>query len=204
MGKGIVGGRLYADVTHRRRSRACRHPHSQRRSAGHDARPWFSRQTPPIYDWRELQRFGIDEDRLPPGSEVRYRQQTVWETYRWHIAAAIALLILQAALIAGLVLQRARKRRAEAERKRAEAELLHTRAELTHMTRVFTLGELSASLAHELNQPLTAILSNAQAAQRFMSGGQAGGYRRKCVKSWATSSRTTNARERSFAACARW
>ena len=37
------------------------------------------------------------------------------------------------------------------------------------MTRISTMGELAASLAHELNQPLTAILSNAQAAQRFMA-----------------------------------
>lgn len=40
---------------------------------------------------------------------------------------------------------------------------------IAHMTRVSTMGELGASLSHELNQPLTAILSNAQAAQRFMA-----------------------------------
>jgi two-component system, LuxR family, sensor kinase FixL len=49
------------------------------------------------------------------------------------------------------------------------AELQRDRQELAHLTRVSMLGELAASLAHELNQPLTAILSNAQAAQRFMS-----------------------------------
>jgi PAS domain S-box-containing protein len=55
------------------------------------------------------------------------------------------------------------------ERKRAESELLLQRQELAHVTRVSTMGELAASLAHELNQPLTAILSNAQAAQRFLA-----------------------------------
>jgi PAS domain S-box-containing protein len=55
------------------------------------------------------------------------------------------------------------------ERKRAEAELLRQRAELAHLSRVTMLGELSGSMAHELNQPLTAILSNAQAAQRFLA-----------------------------------
>jgi two-component system, LuxR family, sensor kinase FixL len=55
------------------------------------------------------------------------------------------------------------------ERKRAEAELQLQREELAHLTRVATMGELAASLAHELNQPLTAILSNAQAAQRFLA-----------------------------------
>ncbi|MDW3684308.1 PAS domain-containing sensor histidine kinase [Cupriavidus sp. CV2] len=48
-------------------------------------------------------------------------------------------------------------------------ELQRNRQELAHLTRVSMLGELASSLAHELNQPLTAILSNAQAAQRFMS-----------------------------------
>jgi PAS domain S-box-containing protein len=54
-------------------------------------------------------------------------------------------------------------------RKAAEVQLRQQRADLAHMTRVTTMGELAASLAHELNQPLTAILSNAQAAQRFMA-----------------------------------
>ena len=54
-------------------------------------------------------------------------------------------------------------------RKKAEAEALQQRAELAHLSRVTMLGELSGSLAHELNQPLTAILSNAQAAERFLA-----------------------------------
>jgi PAS domain S-box-containing protein len=55
------------------------------------------------------------------------------------------------------------------QRKQAESELQRNRQELAHVTRISTMGELAASLAHELNQPLTAILSNAQAAQRFMA-----------------------------------
>jgi len=54
---------------------------------------------------------------------------------------------------------------AQAEREKA------MRAELTHVTRVATLGELAAALAHELNQPLTAILSNAQATRRMLAAG---------------------------------
>jgi PAS domain S-box-containing protein len=53
-------------------------------------------------------------------------------------------------------------------RRAAEAEAARLEAELAHLTRVATLGEFSAALAHELNQPLAAILSNAQAAQRFL------------------------------------
>jgi signal transduction histidine kinase len=54
-------------------------------------------------------------------------------------------------------------------RKRAEIEAEQQRQELTHLTRVGILGQLSGALAHELNQPLTAILSNAQAVQRFLT-----------------------------------
>ncbi|MFZ6672614.1 PAS domain S-box protein [Undibacterium sp. Xuan67W] len=53
-------------------------------------------------------------------------------------------------------------------RKRVELELVQKRIEVMHLARVATMGELSGALAHELNQPLTAILSNAQAAQRFL------------------------------------
>jgi len=54
------------------------------------------------------------------------------------------------------------------ERKRSELEIVRQRNELAHLSRVTTLGELAGSLAHELNQPLTAILSNAEAAQMFL------------------------------------
>jgi signal transduction histidine kinase len=179
VGKGVVGGRLYPDVSLGAEAARVAIRILKGEAQGPVA-PVVLKHTRPIYDWRELQRFGIDEGRLPPDSEVRYRQQTIWQAYRWHIAATIILVVLQTALISGLMLQRARKRRAEAERARAEAELLHTRAELTHMTRVFTIGELSASLAHELNQPLTAILSNVQAAQRFMKAGRPADIQEVC------------------------
>ena len=54
-------------------------------------------------------------------------------------------------------------------RKKAEAELAQHRNELSHLSRVATLSELSSSLAHELNQPLAIILTNAQAAQRLLA-----------------------------------
>jgi PAS domain S-box-containing protein len=55
------------------------------------------------------------------------------------------------------------------QRREAEQAAQRSRAEIAHLSRVVMLGELSGSLAHELNQPLTAILSNAQAAQRFLA-----------------------------------
>jgi two-component system, LuxR family, sensor kinase FixL len=58
-------------------------------------------------------------------------------------------------------------------RKQAEEQTAHQRNEIAHLSRVTTLGELSGSIAHELSLPLSAILSNAQAAQRVLSHGGA-------------------------------
>jgi signal transduction histidine kinase/integral membrane sensor domain MASE1 len=57
-------------------------------------------------------------------------------------------------------------------RKQMEIEAQQTRQELAHFTRVSAMGELAASLAHELNQPLAGILANAQAGQRFLTAGR--------------------------------
>jgi C4-dicarboxylate-specific signal transduction histidine kinase len=74
----------------------------------------------------------------------------------------------QAALIFAMLVQFRRRRTAESARRRAEADAAQRRAELAHVARVTSLGELTATLAHELSQPLTAILSNAEAGQRFL------------------------------------
>lgn len=58
------------------------------------------------------------------------------------------------------------------ERKRAEEALQRTQAELAHATRVMTLGELTASIAHEVNQPLAAIVTNGNACLRWLAGAQ--------------------------------
>jgi signal transduction histidine kinase len=113
-------------------------------------------------DWRELRSWGIDANRLPPGSIVQFRQLTFWEQYRCYVIAALTIIAIQAVLIADLLLQHTRRRR-------SETDLQRNREQLAHVTRISTMGELAASLAHELNQPLTAILSNAQAAQRFLN-----------------------------------
>jgi C4-dicarboxylate-specific signal transduction histidine kinase len=55
------------------------------------------------------------------------------------------------------------------QRKQGELQAARQRDEMAHLARVAMLGELSGSFAHELNQPLSAILSNAQAAQRFLT-----------------------------------
>lgn len=241
------------------------------------------------YDWRELERWNIREDLLPPNSIVEFRGQSPWQQFRWQISLVATVMLAQALLILfGLIQHRKRqaaeKSLAESEErvtftaasmnvglwhytqgteqlwstehcrkifevepdahftresllrlvhpddrrsaavmfremtdgsasavrefrivlsgdrirwirartrsssdhngvpekvsgifvdftdlKAAESEAAVQRSELAHLMRVSVLGELSGAMAHELNQPLTAILSNAQAAVQWLS-----------------------------------
>ena len=129
-----------------------------------------------LFDWRQLDRWRIDERRLPADSQVDYRPASIWYLYKWYIVAGCTLFVLQSALVVGLLVSRAQRRRAEAlrldseqRRLRAEDEVRTQRDELAHALRVTTLGEMTASFAHELGQPLAAITMNASAAQQILS-----------------------------------
>ena len=115
----------------------------------------------PMFDWRELQRWHIKESQLPAGSKVLYRPETIWGKHRDLILFLAAVFLAQTLTIAGLIAQRRRRRR-------AEAEILHHQMRLAHASRVSTLGQLAAALTHELRQPLGAILRNAEAAELFL------------------------------------
>jgi signal transduction histidine kinase len=116
----------------------------------------------PMFDWREMQRWGISESRLPPGSEIFFRDPTAWDKYRSQILAVFAMLLVQGALISWLIYEHRR-------RSRAEVLARTSMSELSQMNRVATAGELSASIAHEVNQPLTGIVAKAGAARRWLA-----------------------------------
>jgi len=116
----------------------------------------------PVFDWRQLQRWGISESRLPVGSEIRYRSPTAWEQYRWQIMLISAVLVLQSLLIAGLFYEHRRRRQ-------AEVEVSRRMAELANMNRSAAIGQMSASIAHEIKQPLAAIVMNAGAGLRWLA-----------------------------------
>ncbi|MCB1078635.1 MAG: PAS domain-containing protein, partial [Verrucomicrobiae bacterium] len=237
---------------------------------------------PGVFDWRELKRWGIPKSRLPEGSEVRFREPSLWESHRRAVLIGGGVIAAQALLIFLLAAARRRAREAHdslnlaaeaaevglwqvdlgrrqiegaprwrqlfglpregpisieqviervhpddrqdlrraieeaaregrsyrvehrvilpggeerwivsrgradqasseghprsrgvsidvTRRRRNEAEISRQREELSHLSRVGTLGVISGSLAHELNQPLGIILSNAQAAQRMLA-----------------------------------
>jgi PAS domain S-box-containing protein len=68
--------------------------------------------TIPMFDWRELRRWGISEDRLPPGNIIRFKEFTFWEQHKQYILGALAVFVVQTLLIAYLILERARRQRA--------------------------------------------------------------------------------------------
>jgi signal transduction histidine kinase len=111
-----------------------------------------------VADARLLKRWSLDSRRLPQGCDVRYIEHTFWHDYFWQILVTLAIIMGQTTLIAALLVQRRRRRI-------AESESLKRFAEMAHMNRRVVMGEISASIAHELNQPLGAIHNNAGAAE---------------------------------------
>jgi len=114
-----------------------------------------------MVDWQALRRWNISPARLPPTCIIVNRPRTLWQEHSGIIIAALTVILAQALTIAALLAQRLRRRR-------AEAEILRQRDELAHVTRVSTMGQLASSLAHEINQPLGAILRNTEAAELFL------------------------------------
>jgi signal transduction histidine kinase len=122
MGRGVVGGHFYSFE-----------------AAGADAarvglrilggeRPEDIAEQPPsdntyLFDWQELRRWGIDEADLPAGSVVRQRELSFWDLYKWHIIGVASLCVVQAMVIAGLIIQRSNRRRAERRLRESQDEL---------------------------------------------------------------------------------
>jgi signal transduction histidine kinase len=160
VGRGVVGGSMESFAAHGRRAAdvALRVLRGARPEDIPVERP--SAPTPAV-DWRQLRRHGLSERALPPRSSIRYRQPSILEEYGGYLVAAGLVLAVQTVLIAALMTQARRRRRAETEATRQ-------RAELAHAARLSAVGELTASVAHEINQPLGAILSNAEAAELFL------------------------------------
>ena len=118
----------------------------------------FSR---PKFDWREMQRWGISESRLPLGSEILFREPTAWERYRWQITSILLALLVQFAMITWLLVERFGRRRAETRSRKLSLQVMH-------LNRAAEAGALSASFAHDLGQPTLAIALHAQRAETLL------------------------------------
>lgn len=132
-----------------------------------------------VVDARAAARWGLDVSRLPAGADIRNAEPSSWEEHSTAIALVAAAFLLQSMLVAALLVRnrklraryalRWRDERRAAAAARADREIDREREQVMHVARVAILGQLAGALAHELRQPLTAILSNAQAAQRLLA-----------------------------------
>lgn len=161
LGRGIVGGKLYGSAT-QGSGAAELVLQSLYGAAPQDMQV----REPPAgrlqFDSYQLQRWGIAESDLPPGSEIYFGRATMWEQYHWQIIGIIAAVLAQTGLISWLIYEHRRRTLAEVRSRDAMAEL-------ANMNRLATAGELSASIAHEINQPVTGIVLKASAALRWLA-----------------------------------
>ncbi len=260
IGTGIVGGRMPSYAAIGTRGGAIVNA-LLGGAAPASLQPPSLAETRPNVDWRQARRFGIPESAFPADTVVHFKQPTFWEAYRNIVLGGATVILVQAALIGALLLERRRRRltatalatsernmslaaraaqlstwdwaesdrllaaadpadRAHVERsaleaiadgrelnleyrvlgsagevrwlavsarpadgergrllgvardvtdrKLADLQSARDRSALQHMARVSTLGQLSASIAHQLNQPLAAILGNAEAARALL------------------------------------
>jgi signal transduction histidine kinase len=138
MGHGIVGGHLKSQTAQIRAVAELTLRILRGESA--DAIPVASRAlNEDEVDWRQIQRFGLSTAGLRPGTMLLFRELTPWERYRAYILTAVVLLFAQTALIAGLLLQRSR-------RWRAERSLFDSQARLRHSYQ--RIRDLGARLLH--------------------------------------------------------
>lgn len=160
MGRGVVGGSLYIqrDAAVRVGQLALR----VLRGEPPESIPVASLDLNAIYiDWRQLRRWNIDDARVPAGTVIRFREPSIWDRYRVYILGAIGLLLLQSALIAGLLVQHARRQRAERELRVSQAALRTSYERIRDMGgRLLSAQETERSrIARELHDDISQQLS---------------------------------------------
>ncbi len=119
LGRGALGGRLWSSLPWGLRSSEIVMRLLDGESA--DAIPpskveIYSAQL----DWRQLQRWNIDPRRIPAGTHILFREPGLWEAYQGYVLGAVALMLLQSALIGGLLVQRRHRRRIEGSLRESE------------------------------------------------------------------------------------
>ena len=77
----------------------------------------------PMFDWEQLKRWGINENRLPPGSNVLNRPKTIWSEYKGLVIGGVAIILMQAVLVIGLLMQKRKKEVAETSLRQRTEEL---------------------------------------------------------------------------------
>jgi len=122
-----------------------------------------------VADWRELRRWGLSESRLPQGTDLLFREPTFWERYRMVVLLTLAVIGAESLLIARLLAERRQRKRAQLVAEEQQRRIDETRRQVSHMGRVALVGELAATMSHELRQPLAAIRMNAEAGAKIVA-----------------------------------
>ena len=160
MGRGVLGGGLRAAELQLHAVAA----QAARILAGEQA-DRIPVGTPDLYvsqvDWRQLQRWSLSAARVPAGTVVRFREPGAWTRYKPYILGAAALIGCQTALIAGLLIQRAYRRRAEQQVRRAENDLRASYARIQDLGgRLLVAQEAERSrIAQELHEDISQQLA---------------------------------------------
>ena len=179
MEHGIVGGSLKDQVaqTHAVAELALQVLHGQRADS---IPPVTSDLNVRQVDWRQLQRWGISDARVPAGVLVRFREPSAWDRYRFYILAAFAILLAQTALIAGLLVQRTRRRRAEEQLRSHQAELLGSYERIHDLGgRLLSAQEterarIARELHDDISQQMALLEIDLELLGRTVQGGTAG------------------------------
>ncbi|HEV7306003.1 sensor histidine kinase [Ensifer sp.] len=119
-----------------------------------------------LIDWRQVVSRGIARDAIPADATILNYQPTAWEQFRLPIMLGLSVIAAQALSIAVIVFENRRNRR-------LEDTVSTQRLELAHVSRRAQVSQLSGTLAHELTQPLTSILANAEAGRKIASADDA-------------------------------
>jgi len=117
-----------------------------------------------VVDGSVIESRSLDMNALPEGTIIQNWQPPLWRQYFWLLIAVAVAFAAETLLVLWLYLAVRRQHLAERAAAEHQRQMEVQRAELAHLSRISALGSLSGSIAHELNQPLTAILANAQAA----------------------------------------
>ena len=125
-----------------------------------------------VFDARQLERWHIDERRLPAGSRLEFREPSLWRDYRAQVVAISGVAVLQTVLLAWLLFEQRRRRRAEVDSRRLAEAARGRELTIAHLDRRAAIGEVTTAITHEVNQPLEAILHNAEAAEMLLDSGR--------------------------------
>jgi PAS domain S-box-containing protein len=150
IGAGIVGGHVVSFTLQGTRAAEL----ASRVISGDRPRPVDGANTY-VFDWRQLRRWGLDETRLPTGSEVRFREPSLWDLYKWSVMGGVVVVALQGVLIVGLLVnrrQRQRAQRALAERLRFETLVSELSAAFITLPARDVPGQIEKALARIVDE----------------------------------------------------